>query len=352
MVNGQRKRVRVCKQTPLPQAASVTATIGLGTSLQGIAVSDDAVWVLSHDRRLFRIDPATNRVAATIPLPDSEWPEGQVLVADGSIWVTVASPDTDFHPEFDSVLRIDPLTNQVLARIHVGHSPMGMTSTPGALWVANHRSEYTATGGEVTGVYDVSRVDQATNLETGRVQIENRQYSNGCCGPWPTTAAAGSVWVGDQNEDGHGFVIRLNPATSAVEARISFAKSKATIGDDVVGDETAIWLVSDGSPYLTRIDPRTNRVVATVKTGEDTVDLTLGLGFLWVTTAQPLSPGALIRINPGTNKVVARTRIQSAGAVAVGEGSLWVASGTKLLRMKPRPRREARDAARDEEAFG
>jgi DNA-binding beta-propeller fold protein YncE len=347
-VHGKAKRVRVCKKSPLPQAGSVAATISLGAGVQitKVAASDTAVWVLSTDRRLFRIDPTTNSVTATLDLPNSEWPESDVAYGEGSVWVTVASPDTVNHPELDSVLRIDAQTNQLLARIHVGHSPEGIAFTPGTVWVANHRNEF---GGASSGEFDISRVDAASNTETGRVLVETRALSNGCCGPQGMTAAAGSVWMTDPQESGNGVVLRLDPTTNTVTL-IPFVKVDAQACGDMAGDEGSLWVVPGcNGRLLIRIDPRTNQIVSQVQLAAIVQEVAIGFGSVWATANVPFGntgSSGLDRIDPATNKLLARTHIPTprtlpSGAtaplgLAVGAGSIWVGGGNTLFRLTPR----------------
>lgn len=343
IVHGKKKRV--CKKPALAQAGSVAATIPVGGSILAIVASDDVVWVLSDDHRLLRVDPATNRIVATVSLPDSEWPEAYVAVGDGGVWVTVASPDTIGQPELDSVLRIDPQTNQIVSRIHVGHSPEGIGVSGDAVWTANHRSEGAAWDPQHNagaGTYTVSRVSVASNSEVARPVVETRPkgsdpHAYWCCGPQGMTFAAGSVWTTDPQDSGRGLVMRIDPATNVATAEISFAQSKAMACGNMAGDNSSVWLVSacDNS-YVARIDPQTNRIAATVDAGAPTTDLALGLGSLWVTTSGPYQAVGLNRINPATNKLVGRTKISFAQAVATGAGSVWVGSGVNLLRITPR----------------
>jgi hypothetical protein len=340
VVHGKKKRVRVCTKPKPPvmrQAVSVAATIPLGVQVGAIAASDSAVWVLSDDGRLFRVDPVTNKVVATISLPAGEWPEAYVAVGDGAVWVTVASPDTIKEPQFDSLLRIDPQTNQIVARIHVGDSPEGIGVTSDSIWTANHRSSWDAKANEATGIYDVSRVSVATNREVVRPVVETRKkgsdpHAYWCCGPQGMTFAAGSIWITDPQDSGKGLVVRVDPATDAVIARIAFANGKADACGNMVGDDSAVWFASNcDNPYVARIDPKTNQVVATINAGASTQDIALGFGAVWATTTY-----AVIRIDPTTNRIVGRTKLLVPTAVATGAGAVWVGDGINLLRTTPR----------------
>jgi YVTN family beta-propeller protein len=47
--------------------------------------------------------------------------------ADGSLWVA--------SPKSQSIVRIDPVTDQVEARISVSYKPNGLTVADGSVWV-------------------------------------------------------------------------------------------------------------------------------------------------------------------------------------------------------------------------
>jgi serine/threonine protein kinase len=70
-----------------PRTNKLAATLRLGSDPTGVAVDRGGVWVAEHDRnRITRIDRRTNRVAATGPAP------GPLAIAagEGSVWVLTA----------------------------------------------------------------------------------------------------------------------------------------------------------------------------------------------------------------------------------------------------------------------
>jgi YVTN family beta-propeller protein len=94
----------------------VSATIHVGTHPLGIVVTPRAVWVANDGLAtpdipsVSRIDPARNKVVATIPLgPTSACCalHMDVSVARGAVWVVV--------PQANMVVRIDPATNEKTA---------------------------------------------------------------------------------------------------------------------------------------------------------------------------------------------------------------------------------------------
>jgi hypothetical protein len=339
-IHGKKRRVRVCSPKPsLPQAGKVVATIPIGTAtIQGLLASDSSVWALTDDRRLIKVDSGSNTVAATLQLPDSEWPEYALAAGSGSIWVTVASPDTNGQPQLDSVLRIDPATAKIIARISVGHSPEGVAASSNGIWTANHRSD--SAGTRTTGLYTVSHVDPGTNAELAPVAVETRHDPNNdtnavfCCGPQGLTAAAGSIWTTDPQARGNGMVIRIDPRTSAVTATIPSPSAPAC--GNLAGDDTAVWFVSAcDDPDVVRIDPATNTVVATIDVGATTMDIALGNGSVWVVARGLANRTGVDRIDSRTNKLTARTRLSYPTAVTFGAGALWVGNRTNLLRLAP-----------------
>lgn len=79
-----------------------------------MAVSDDAVWVTSRaGNELVRVDPATNAVVARVPV--GTFPVWPALAPDGTVWVPNNMDNT--------VSIVDPATNTVVRTIAAGPGP-------------------------------------------------------------------------------------------------------------------------------------------------------------------------------------------------------------------------------------
>jgi DNA-binding beta-propeller fold protein YncE len=95
-----------------------------------LAIGPDAVWVTTHDQ-VIRIDPVTNQIVARISLPDA-WG----IAADGQGVVA-----TLFLGH--RLVRIDPALNSVVDTIDLGRPDPGnpvtteVALTPGSAWVVN-----------------------------------------------------------------------------------------------------------------------------------------------------------------------------------------------------------------------
>jgi len=74
---------------------------------------------------------------------------------------------------------------------------------------------------------------------------------------------------------------------------------------------------------VTRIDPATGVIVATIRIGRGAGGLAFGAGSVWATS---FIDGTVSRIDPNTNRVVATIDVGgSPRDVAVGSGSVWTA---------------------------
>jgi streptogramin lyase len=134
--------------------------------LSGIAIGAGAIWVTGDpaDRRLWRIDPATHRITATVELG---FPPGGVAVGGGAVWI----PDM----LRDRLARIDPRTNRIVATIPVGRGARGVTFGEGSVWVANAID------------HTVARVDPQTNDLVATIPL--------AASPQAVASGGGSLWV-------------------------------------------------------------------------------------------------------------------------------------------------------------
>lgn len=223
-----------------------------------------------------------------------------VAATDGAVWVANTGDDTVSH--------IDPTSNEVTATIDVDDQPSGIAATDEVVWVAN---QFSGT---------VSRIDPTTDDVVATVPVDGS--------PDQVAATTDAVWV----TDGDHTLIRIDPATNDVTATVDVASGPS----GVAATEDAVWVASASAGEVSRIDPTTNDVVATVEVAFPE-SVAIADGAVWVTgsgpagkRAQETTPqdGIVSRIDPDTNEVVATVAIGPPGGVAVAGGAVWVASGT------------------------
>jgi YVTN family beta-propeller protein len=168
----------------------------------------------------------------------------------------------------------------------------------------------------------VARIDPATRKVTAKIGVGKD--------PVAVAVGEGSAWVANE---GDNTVSRIDPATGKVTS-IAVGREPRAI---VVGDE-GIWVTNHLDDSVQQIDPATNRVVATVELGHRPGDVALGESGVWVAGSGGTFTGTLLRLDPTTARVAASIEfsipsgpIEERLSVAVGAGSVWVASGAGRL---------------------
>jgi YVTN family beta-propeller protein len=197
---------------------------------KAVAVSTGAVWAGQGDTKsLVRIDPVSDKVVATIPIGIEAW---YIAASDTAVWVTDWRTNT--------IVRVDPATNGVVATIpNLPAGTTGIAIAPGAVWVASSRA------GTLT------KIDSTTNQVVATVQTDMT--------PLPVAYAFGSIWVRNEFREGNGTVQRVDPVADTVVATIPVGPEAGRDGLDglaTVGGR--LWVAG---LELQAIDPATNRVV-------------------------------------------------------------------------------------------
>lgn len=244
-------------------------------------------------------DVCVPTVTASIEVGPEPW---SVVSEAGSIWV-----GNDL-----GVARIDPATNGVQATIPIG-GVVDVAAGDGQVWVASYSAN------------SVGRVDLATNTVPQTIDVD---------GPSGIAVGEGGVWVVSPVQ---GTVTRIDPATSTIVATIVVAKPAPGLyglivpgaGSIAVGDG-AVWATMENSGKVARIDPSSNRVVATIGTGSYP-SVAFADGALWVMSE---NDPTLRRIDPATNRAVATIPLHTGPLgpiwLSVTEGALWV-TGDRLI---------------------
>jgi YVTN family beta-propeller protein len=204
---------------------SITATIPVGSQPTGIAVSPGAIWVAnSGGPSVSRIDAATDEVVATIRLGParSASPSAagvSIAAGGGAIWASVAN----------TVVRIDPATNAITARIRVSNPCGFLAVDERAVW---------ASGAHCSAA--ISRIDPRTRRQTGTVEGE--------LAPIGLALGFGSLWVADIDRK---TIDRINPGTGRIVARLPVGgiPIRLAIGFG------SVWVRDDTGKVL-RIAPR------------------------------------------------------------------------------------------------
>jgi virginiamycin B lyase len=184
------------------------------------------MWVvLRHEWKVVRIDPATNKVVATIPIgstTDPVGPEG-ITAANGYVYVDGNNP-LDLYLE-----RIDPATNSVTHILQApGYACDDKAADGNDVWLATQGCDGAS----------IDEVDAASKTIVAHVALG---------GPLAgVSIGLGAVWAITPNE-----LIEIDPATHAITGRVSFPQYR--VQPLVTTGEGALWLALSGFVY--RIAP-------------------------------------------------------------------------------------------------
>ncbi len=139
-----------------------------------------------------------------------------------------------------------------------------------------------------------------------------------------------AIWV-----SGFGVVSRVDPTTDRVVATV---ETKGVEDFSRVADGLgAVWVTADGG-VLYRIDPATNQVAATIQIGGVVGGVDTGGGYVWVARSDG-SPGTVVRVDPATDRIAGGPIEVGPGPIEVlyAYGALWVAntSPASVVRVDP-----------------
>ena len=151
-------------------------------AFDGLATGEGFVWALGDvfGRTLWKLDPISQQAVARIKLP---FVPGRIAVGDGAVWVTSLLDN--------AIWRINPVTNRIVKRIAVP-GPVTAIAVAGRVYV-----------GEANG--SLTSINPNTNQpDEGTVQLTGSPTQIAASGgavwatvkPFPTRAPAGTIAIG------------------------------------------------------------------------------------------------------------------------------------------------------------
>ncbi|HSS74485.1 MAG TPA: BTAD domain-containing putative transcriptional regulator [Gaiellaceae bacterium] len=297
-----------------PASNRLVAEIPVGANPTRLGLSGESLWTLNgSDATVSRIDTRRRTVVRTIPVPGP--PLG--VAADGTgAWVVYVGSGSNSDFRAARAAFVDGRFNDVKRTVLLNRVSEGSDSAAiglGSVWVADPGF--------------VTRLDPS-----GRVRALI---------PVPYTldtaiaVGAGAVWA----TVGSG-IVRIDPARNAITAAIPVAQ--ATSGGPsptaIAATDDAVWVanrfvgsregkfgVSGKRGTVSRIDPVTNAVAATITVGHEPFSIAAGQDAVWVANRTDFT---VSHIDAHTNHVTKTIRIGNRPqGIAVGDGGVWVSVG-------------------------
>ena len=266
---------------------SLRDAVLVGQNPDALAYGFGSLWVAnSGEKTVQRVNPKTREVIQTIDVGSN--PDAIALSAR-NVWVANGSDGT--------VTEIDAATSREVARIPVGALPAAVAAGPGVVWVAN------------SGDDNLSRID----IDSGQVTTVSAGD-----GPDGLLVDGDSLWVANGAD---GTVSHLDARTGSPVGDVVPVDSG---GADVLLAQGSLWIANQSALNVTRVDPQSGRVLATIPVGDGPHSLAAAHGAIWTSNEYG---GTVSRIDPAANTV---THTYSSGGsphgLAVVGKDLWLSS--------------------------
>jgi PQQ-like domain len=280
----------------------VVAEFKPAASLGATFAAFGSVWMTDTSRdELLRVEPDSRRVVGRLPVAG----ELALGAGAGALWaLQEGSPGGGFGL-FGPLLRIDPSTNRVTARIAL--------STPDG-----QRFEgYEILTGEdevwVAGASGALRVDPRTNRVTQAIAAPDQLV---------TTHFAlldGALWA--ISEDGRLLRFDTNTGRVLSDARLGLAEAS----DLSNGPGGALIASTPGE--LARVEPYTGRVLWRTRVGRPLQAWSPAGGLIWARSSGQVHD-RLTALDPDTGAILTRVELEDFGgtAIATVDDELWLST--------------------------
>jgi YVTN family beta-propeller protein len=225
-----------------PRRLAVTRTFGVGGAATDVAANATGAWVVTGpDQTVVHID-ARKGVVLTRNLHAGRTPAGSVALAADGVWVGTAD-----------LLKLDPATGAVLERVLGGRVvrhpffPIDSVTDHGHTWVA-----------------DVWERLTELNARTARPILQRKLPAH----EMQIAAGDGVVWIAGIETWSAGtptVVWRIDEQTAETTAQVRLGHSGALAA--IAYGAGSVWTMNRGDRTVSRLDPVTGRVVATIAVG-------------------------------------------------------------------------------------
>jgi branched-chain amino acid transport system substrate-binding protein len=251
------------------------------------------------------LDPQTGELLATIPLGTAPT---SIAVGEGSVWVLDADDRT--------VSQIDPKERAVVRTFSTGSTPTDLAVGAGGIWIGNGvRQVRTALPESVSRFAPQSAVVDETIPLHPASDAALSHVSQASLAPHIAVTDA-AVWVVNPDLS----VSRIDPRTNRVVAGVAGVQALS-----IAAGEDEVWIVNDQGEVV-EIDPRTDTASKAIPVAAESLTaLAVGAGAVWV--ADPIG-GSIWRIDPDPDQPILRTISLEVGVgrVAFGEGAVWASN--------------------------
>ncbi|MDX6628495.1 MAG: virginiamycin lyase [Gaiellales bacterium] len=206
------------------------------------------------------------------------------------------------------LVRINPARVAVVARIRLPGTPGAVAIDGRYVWVLTH-PVVTGSGSSARSL--LYSVDTATNRIFGK-PVPLFPMAGG-----QIAVAAGSLWVTNDDHGQFGRLYRIDPKTRKLVGSIRIPNDPSSI----VLAHGLLWVGESDTGKVIRVDPRTGGIEGQpIAVGGGLLTLAAYRDKLWVADSHS---GRLVTINAATARIIAKRPLAGIGAVAASRGTVW-----------------------------
>jgi YVTN family beta-propeller protein len=176
------------------------------------------------------------------------------------------------------------------------------------------------------------RVDPVARLEELGRRRRRRRVARAATALATAAAVALVAWIGVRGSERAAPIVNPPPGSLG---RVAATTPVGAGPVDVLVGQDAVWVANAAQGTVSRVDPASNTVTRTIPVGRHPVRLAAGFGSIWVAnqTSQTVS-----RIDVRTGQPQATIPVTGhipVNDLAVGEDTVWVRAGNRLLALDP-----------------
>jgi DNA-binding SARP family transcriptional activator len=205
------------------------------------------------------------------------------------------------------LLQIDPSTMRLKRTIPIGFAG-DIAMAGNGVWVSGDTNM-------------LVRVDPIYGTVAQRIRLPHHGLDQPRSGGG-VAFGAGSVWAAQ----GHSRVLRIDPAGERIQRVVDVPDAGV-----LAFGGGALWVASGELGTLTKIDPRTNQIAASVRIGPSICCLAVGGGYIWAA-----NDSGIWKISSDGRPIAVTELPSEAGEMSYGEGVLWATAAGYVIRVDAR----------------
>ena len=143
--------------------------------------------------------------------------------------------------------------------------------------------------------------------------------------PCASAGGGGAVWVSDY---GSPYLLKIDPKSNKVVRKIGIGSGSCGLGFGA----GSLWIEDTNTNTVSRVSARTGKRIKAIPVGNTPYDAMFAYGSAWVTSN---ADGDVERIDPAKNAVVKKWPVAGAIGIVASHGAIWAGGTDGVTRIDP-----------------